>query len=364
MGPHDQPIPPVAVMSPLPLPPELPPVWIRAAWLADVDAIKRLIDAEAGPGCAAEQTLRLAHLCLLAGSLERGDDLLLAIDERLPQLALVPDRWGLWPLGAGQESSLSASDRQAQGLAADYHCWRHASLENALETWFEHVWKPLLPEPKAQWQQLLEPGALALLALLLGRPGAGERLRAQLEPLLVQTMGEAVVESSPEEALLFWSGVCHRCPSWDYARLKAADLSLQMERYSPCRTYLQGASPEQRRNPWLHDIEARLAMADGRKAEALSSWDEAMHCASGDEDLVELLRQRRQGAEWGSDPELAPMAGATEATDPDLERLAARIDEITGRLKLELPAPRGQARDLEAFERFLDAASARLALAA
>ena len=277
----------------LPIPPELPPAWIRAAWLADGEAIKRLIAAEAG--CAADQALRLAHLCLLAGTPERGDDLLLAADQRSPQLALVPDRWGLWPLEAGGAIPLSEADRLAQTLAASYLLWRHASLEEALETWLDQIWKPLQPEPSEQWGQLLEPGALALLALVLGRPAAGERLRAELEPLLVKTMGEEVVASAPEEALLFWSGVCQRCPSWDYARLKAADLSLQVERYAACGAYLEAATPEQRRNPWLHDIEARLAMADGRKAQALSSWDQAMQCASGDADLVELLAAATPG---------------------------------------------------------------------
>ena len=346
----------------LPIPPELPPAWIRAAWLADGEAIKRLIAAEAG--CAADQALRLAHLCLLAGTPERGDDLLLAADQRSPQLALVPDRWGLWPLEAGEEVSLSEGDRQAQTLAASYLLWRHASLEDALETWLEQIWKPLQPEPSEQWGQLLEPGALALLALVLGRPAAGERLRAELEPLLVKTMGEEVVASAPEEALLFWSGVCQRCPSWDYARLKAADLSLQVERYAACGAYLEAATVEQRRNPWLHDIEARLAMADGRKAQALSSWDQAMHCASGDADLVELLRQRRQGAEWGSELEPARAAPAAEGSDPDLERFRARLEQIAARFDLELPAPRANAAGPEAFRQFLDAASARLALAA
>ena len=77
------------------------------------------------------------------------------------------------------------------------------------------------------------------------------------------------------------------------------------------------------------------------------------------------LRQRRQGAEWGSEPEPARADPAAEGNDPDLERFTARLEEIAARFNLELPAAaRSKTADLEAFQQFLDAASARLALAA
>ena len=153
---------------------------------------------------------------------------------------------------------------------------------------------------KQRWQAANGWQQQALMGLLLNRLG---ELSAPLEPALQQLVGEEQVAADPEAALLFWEPISRRCPTWAYARLKAADLCLQDGQFQPCGVHLQGADPTQRQSPWLHDIEARLAMAQQQPQAALRCWDEAIRLAGAAEDaeLAELFRQRRREAEWDAE---------------------------------------------------------------
>lgn len=336
---------------------ELPQEWCHLAWTGEAESLEALLR-----GQAVERAVPGALLLWLAGDADRGDALLLALDAQHPDLGLVPDHWGLWE-GRDQPGTLAA-------LVALLIQWRHHGAEAAgvgasqpLGLWRE--W--LGSGPLRDWRRLLTAEAIVLLALLLTPAGADERLRVELEPWLVEAVGESVVASHPQEALLFWGGISRRCPSWDYARLKTADLSLQLGRLQRSAAVLAEASEAQRQNPWLHDIEARLAMAQGRPSMALGCWDRAISAAAGEAELVELLRQRRREAEWE-----AASVGSVELSGPSgeeqLDRFAARLEELAQRYGVvldQLPqddgAPDGRSIDNSAA--FLDAASGRLALA-
>jgi hypothetical protein len=128
---------------------------------------------------------------------------------------------------------------------------------------------------------------------------------------------------------------------------------------------LAEATAAQGANPWLHDIRARLSLAQGQPIMARDSWDQAISAAAGDADLVELLRQRRRDAEWHL--ELADEPPSAEiGSDADLERFSARLSQVAGRYGIALPTP-GQQKapggDPHAFAAFLDRATGRLALA-
>lgn len=344
----------------------LPAEWLQPAWAGERGALERSqqqqLEAMAGAQ-PPEKAVKLVLLLWCSGAEDLGDSLLLELDGRWPERSLVSDRWGLWPGAAEpgpQQAKLNAL------LEAALH-WRHAPNAevdgSALALWREWVDAAPSTDSAAEWRRLLEPGALVRLLLLLAPAGAADRLRGELEPQLIEAVGERVVEQHPQEALLFWSGISQRCPSWDYARLKTADLCLQSGQLQRCGAALAAATAEQRSNPWLHDIQARLAMAQGQLAEALRCWEAAMAAATGDGELVELLRQRRREAEWvvelgGGAP---VVAGGGEA---ELERFAQRLEELAQRFQVVLP-PRqaGADADPEAFAAFLNQAEGRLALA-
>jgi hypothetical protein len=354
----------------------LPADWMEVIWCGRRDQLDRLIARERAAGWAVDRAVLLALGLLLAGCPERADDLLLEADAEQPQLGLVPDRWGLWPQPVLDADGLPESARRASELVTLYGQWRHhggaAGPDPDTETALLGEWQRLVgdavaTDPAGQWRLLLEPDSMVLLARLLQKPGAGERLRDELEPLLVQAVGETVVEQHPIEALQFWSGISRRCPSWDYGRLKAADLSLQIGRLGESADHLAAATPEQRRNPWLHDIEARLALAQGKSQQAVACWDEAITAAIGDGELVELLRQRRREAEWKLE-----LVGANQSTGPsgdvDLDRFAAQLEDLAQRFGVVLPQPLNalgpeSPADPDSFAAFLDHASGRLALA-
>jgi tetratricopeptide (TPR) repeat protein len=332
----------------------LPLDWLHLAWTGQAEGLEALLR-----GQSVDRAVPGAVLLWLAGDAERCDSLLLALDGDHPDLGLIPDPWDLWE-GTGQPGPLAA-------LVATLISWRHGWPEDgsgpALELWRE--WRGAAPP--SEWRRLLTGEALALLAMLLTPAGADERLRGELEPPLVEAMGEGVVASHPQDALLFWAGISRRCPSWDYARLKTADLSLQLGQHQRSAAVLAEATEAQRQNPWLHDIEARLAMAQGRLAAALRCWDRAISAASGQAELVELLRQRRREVEWE-----AELAGGEEASGPSgdrqLDRFAARLEELAQRYGVDLDQGRagpgvGDGDAVETFAAFLDVASGRLALA-
>jgi hypothetical protein len=340
----------------------LPREWLMACWAAQPDPLQQLVQrlmAQVTREVVPEQWLGLALALATAGQPQLADDLVLELDARQPELGLVPDHWGLWPQ-ADEPGPLAAVVRR-------WLAWRHGEQVEAvpglLKLWRQQLDGAELETPDG-WRRLLEPAAIAQLALLLAPAGAAERLRAELEPPLVEAMGETVVERHPQEALQFWSGISQRCPSWDYARLKTADLCLQSGQWQRSAAALAAATAAQRRNPWLHDIEARLAMAQGKAAEALGCWDAAIAAASGDGELVELLRQRRRDAEWEVElvgvPQLSGPSG-----DVELDRFAARLEQLAQRFGVLLPqgGAAGGARDAEGFAAFLDQASGRLALA-
>jgi len=343
----------------------LPSEWLPLCWTAERAALERLVQehssqAAADPLQQGERCLLLALALWLAGESDRGDDLLLDLDAQQPQLGLIPDRWQLWP-GATIPEPLSA-------LLEAYLHWRHDGVPAALPLWRQRVGEAVAADPGAQWRRLLEPQALALLALVLASDAAGDQLRGELEPQLVAAMGEAVVAQHPQEALLFWSGISRRCPSWDYARLKTADLSLQSGQLQRSAAALAAATPDQRRNPWLHDIAARLAMAQADPARALRYWEEAISAAAGDAEMIELMRQRRREAEWQLELAEVPQGSPGPSGEADLDRFAAWLEQLAQRFAVTLPhqlaADVVQAEpDPEAFAAFLDQASGRLALA-
>lgn len=332
----------------------LPMEWLHLAWTGEGEALETLLRGE-----RVDRAVPGAVLLWLAGDADRCDALLLALDGVHPDLGLIPDPWDLWE-GTGQPGPMAA-------LVATLLNWRHGSPEDgsglALELWQE--WKGVAAP--SEWRRLLTGEALALLAMLLTPAGADERLRGEVEPPLLEAMGEGVVASHPQDALLFWAGISRRCPSWDYARLKTADLSLQLGQLQRSARALAEATESQRHNPWLHDIEARLAMAQGRPAVALGCWDRAISVASGEAELIELLRQRRRQAEW--DAELAGAENDEGPTGEDqLDRFAARLEELAQRYGVDLDQGRagpgvGDGDAVETFASFLDVASGRLALA-
>ena len=359
-----------ALWAPLPLPAE----WLDTAWRRDTPAMEQLLAEERQRGVTVARLVLLAHGFLLAGESERGDDLILEADRLAPQLALVPDLWGLWPQAAAAGSAAKAAmGEEAQTChrwAEAYRRRRHREGAAALARWREQIWAEVASSPAERWQRLLEADSLELLAVILSDENADPaELRMAMEPLLVQAIGEEVVERHPQQALLFWSGISRRCPSWDYARLKTADLCLASGQWQRSAAALAAATEEQRRNPWLHDIEARLAMAQGRPADALRCWETAIAAASGDGELVELLRQRRREAEW----EVELTGGGTVMTGPsgdaELDRFAARLEEVAQRFGVLLPQGAATTRigeapsEPEGFAAFLDEASGRLALA-
>jgi len=344
----------------------LPPEWLTSCWTAQAGTLQQLLQRllqsspqelqPEGP----QQWLGLVLGLAAAGQPELADGLLLELDGGQPQLALVPDRWGLWP-ATGVPGPLAS-------VVQRWLAWRHGESAEAvpglLSLWRQQL--AALQEPEG-WRWLVQPQALALLSLLLAPAGAGDQLREELEPPMVQAVGEAVLERHPQEALLFWSGINQRCPSWDFARLKTADLCLASGQWPRSAAVLAAATEGQRLNPWLHDIGARLAMAQGRPADALRCWETAIAAASGDGELVELLRQRRREAEW----EVELGGGATVLTGPsgdaDLDRFAARLEEVAQRFGVVLSQKSevldGEDLDPEGFRAFLDQASGRLALA-
>lgn len=307
----------------------------------------------------AQGALEQAHGALQLGLIEQADALVLEADALAPGWGVVPDRWGLWPVEELELEALDPSSaelrRRCLQLVDDYLLLRHLP---ALE-----LWRSWLAAVQERWQRAAEPQQLSLMGLLLGRV---EQLPAPLEPAVQQLVGEEQVATDPTAALAVWGPLCRRIPSWTYARLKAADLSLQLQQLNSCGEHLETATAEQCQLPWLWDIQARLAMARAQPREGLRHWEEAIRLAgaSGDEELAELFRQRRREAEWDAEwvADTPVLSGASG--DEALDRFSERLEAWAQRAGVVLSgyAASGDP-DPEAFAAFLDQASGRLALA-
>ena len=344
----------------LPLP-SLPRPLAEAVATGNAPAFEQQLAAgRQQPDWDAKGALEQAHGALQLGLVDQADALVLEADALAPGWGLVPDRWGLWPVDplqalAAQEAGSAEAHRHCLQLVDDYLLLRHLP---ALE-----LWRSWLAAVQDRWQRAAEPPQLALMGLLLGR---AEQLSGPLEPAIEQLVGEEQVVADPAAALAVWGPLSRRVPHWTYARLKAADLSLQLQQLNSCGEHLDGATDDQRQLPWLCDIQARLAMARQQPREALGRWDEAIRLAgaSGDEELAELFRQRRREAEWEAEwiTQTPPMQAASG--DQALDRFAERLEAWAQRAGVTLsPAGVSGVPDPDGFAAFLDEASGRLALA-
>ena len=342
--------------------PELPQELQRL--VAQADAARFQVVVQPQPQQAvrsnrsAFELLELAHAALQLGLVEHADGLVLEADALHPSWQLVPDRWGLWPRQALADQLASGDDhqrRQCLWLRDLYLHWRH---QPAIA-----LWRAWLPAVQQRWQAANGWQQQALMGLLLNRLG---ELGAPLEPALQQLVGEEQVAADPEAALLFWQPLSRRCPTWAYARLKAADLCLQAGQLQACGVHLQGADPTQRQSPWLHDIEARLAMAQQQPQAALRCWDEAIRLAGAAEDaeLAELFRQRRREAEWDAEWMAEPVQLSGSSGDAALDAFASKLEawaDLAG-VPLAVGGLAASDPDPEAWAQTLDEAHGRLAL--
>ena len=401
--------------APLPLlealAPQLPAEAIRAALARSSDALTALLEeARRAPSWGAEEALRQAHLWLVAGVPGRGDDLVLEADRLAPEAAVIPDWWGFWPrtTAEGEASTQGAGDA-CRALASSYLLLRHLPAMAAWRAWVQAV--------QPERQRLDDPALRLLLGLVIhGRA----QLPGALEPALEQPVGEELVTAEPALCRRFFDAVSARIPTWGYGRLKAADLSLQRGELERCRIHLNGASEAQWDLAWLHDVAARLALAEGDVLKALTAWQRAIERCGAQDDgssdqatMVELFRQRAREARRGpgvlqarsllnrgdreeavallntllqQDPQWQPLRSLLEqarqgdaASSPgvrpvataeggngDLQRLQGRLEELARRAALPWPPSAASAEepgaDAAAFEQFLQQALGRLAL--
>jgi tetratricopeptide (TPR) repeat protein len=401
-----------------------PEAWITAALAGSRRSLEEIVAHQraAGPWNA-PLALRCAHLWLAAGWPGQGDDLVLEASDLAPQAGLIPDWWGFWPdhpeEGATANAASDPQDQtqltQARELGQSYLLWRHlAPLEG---------WKIWLQAMQGDRRRIDEPAMRLLLGLVIARR---QWLPGPLEPTLEKLFGEDedLSERHPALAWRFFDPLCERLPQWSYARLKAADLSLQRGDLERCRQHLDGASDAQWQLAWLHDIAARRALAEGDVEGALAGWQRAIErCNTGDApqesqaEVVEIFRQRAREARRGpgvlqarsllnrgesqaaiclletlldQDPQWQPLrslleqarlnggsagttaitpSGPVGAVSNDLERLEARLEQLADRAGLPWPPPLGDLakeggpeRDAAAFEQFLQTALGRVAL--
>ena len=377
-----------------PLAAQLQGDWITAALARRRDALEQIQTEQRAQGLwTAVTALQLAHLWLVAGVPGRGDDLVLEAHQLEPEAGVIPDWWGLWPRPASSAEPL-------QQLAMAYVHLRHLPPLAAWRAWLEPV--------QADRRRIDEPALRLLLGLVIhGRA----QLPGALEPALEQLVGEELVTAEPALAWRFFDPLCERLPEWGYGRLKAADLSLQRGQLERCRQLLQAATDAQWQLAWLHDIAARLALAEGEVGAALAAWQRAIErCHSSETNLeqqaqvVEIFRQRARESRRGPgvlqarsllnrgqqaeaiallelllqhDPQWQPLRSlleqarsSTNATaeptgEPpaDLERLEQRLRQLAERAELAWP-PQAlpPERDAAAAEQLLQHLLARLAL--
>ena len=372
-------------------------LWITAALARRREALEQIqAEQRSAEQWTAATALQLAHLWLVAGVPGRGDDLVLEAHQLEPQAGVIPDWWGLWPQANPAEP--------LQDLARSYVQLRHLPPLEAWRAWLEPV--------QTDRRHIDKPALRLLLGLVIqGRA----QLPGALEPALEQLVGEELVAAEPALAWRFFEPLCERLPQWGYGRLKAADLSLQRGQLERCRQLLQGATDAQWQLAWLHDIAARLALAEENVDRALEAWQRAIErCQSSEANpeqqaqVVEIFRQRAREARRGpgvlqarsllnrgqqaeaiallelllqQDPQWQPLrslleqarpgasANASATTSPtnapqaDLQRLEQRLQQLAVRAGLpwppaELPAE----RDAAGAEQLLQNSLARLAL--
>lgn len=376
----------------------VPEAWVGTALAGRSAALEAFLEQERqSESWNATTALQQAHLWLVVGLPGRGDDLVLEAQQLLPEAGLIPDWWGLWPSTAEAKASHSVPI----ALAQSYIQLRHLPPLLAWKAWLEPV--------QQDRRRCTEPGLQLLLGLVIhGR----ERLPGALEPALEQLLGEDLVAAEPALAWRLLDPLCERLPQWNYARLKAADLSLQRGELERCGQHLNAATAEQWQLAWLHDIAARHALAMGEVAKALERWQRAISRCTDTEEMsdpavVEIFRQRAREARRGPgvlqartllnrgqsseaiallqqllehDPQWQPLrslleqarnAGSAsvepsgEATADDLERLERRLQLLAERAQLSWPpAELPPARDAAEAERFVQEALGRLALLA
>jgi tetratricopeptide (TPR) repeat protein len=399
-----------------------PQPWITAALAGSRQGLEEIVACErAGGQWDGALALRCAHLWLAAGWPALGDDLVLEASELAPGAGLIPDWWGLWPEAPEEGANANANPEaaatpgaeallvQTRELGQSYLLWRHLP---PLESW--KIW---LQAMQGDHSRIDEPAMRLLLGLVI----AGRKwLPGPLEPPLEKLLGEDLSALDPALAWRFFDPLCERLPEWNFARLKAADLSLQRGELGRCRQHLDGANDDQWQLAWLHDIAARRALAEGDVEGALAGWQRAIErCQIGDggqesqAEVGEIFRQRAREARRGpgvlqarsllnrgepqaaisllerlldQDPQWQPLrslleqarqngggAGTTAITPSgpvgagsnDLERLEARLEQLADRAGLPWPpslAADGPQRDAAAFEQFLQTALGRVAL--
>jgi len=373
-------------------------MWITAALARRCETLDQ-IEAEqrASRKWSAATALQIAHLWLVAGMPAHGDDLVLEAHQLEPQAGVIPNWWGMWPQAASPAEPL-------QQLANSYVQLRHLP---PLETW--RAW---LEPVQVDRRCIDEPALRLLLGLVIHGRG---QLPGALEPALEQLVGEELIAAEPALAWRFFDALCERLPQWGYGRLKAADLSLQRGQLAQCRQLLNGASDAQWQLAWLHDIAARLALAEGEVETALAGWQRAIERCQPSEpnqeqqpQVVELFRQRAREARRGpgvlkarsllnrgeqaeaiallelllqQDPQWQPLrslleqarpgtntrARVTPSSEPaaDLERLEQRLHQLAERAGIAWsPEQLPPERDATAAEQQLQQALARLALLA
>ena len=374
---------------------ELPAPWITAALARRRSVLSQLLEEErGGDGWDACQALRLAHLWLVAGVPGLGDDLVLEAADLAPAAGVIPDWWGLWP------AAEASGAEPARALALSYLQLRH---QPPLAAWQE--WSQLVLADGGL-HRLQEPAVQLLLGIVLhGR----EWLPEPLEPVLARIVGEEVVAAEPALAWRFYDPLSERLPEWEYALLKAADLSLQRGELERCGAHIQRGLAVHGHNPWVHDIAARLALAQGDVEAALACWQQAITlCAAMADDvqaqLVELFRQRAREARRGpgvlqaralinrgeseaarqllealleQDPQWQPLRSLLEplrgeapgpargdgSASSELDRLEQRLRLLADRAGLAWPGEAPEAPgDAAGWERHLQQALGRLAL--
>ena len=370
----------------------LPEECVAAALAGRKQALSKFQDEKRRSDCwTASEALKLAHLWLVAGQEEVGDDLVLEAQELLPEVGIVPDWWGLWP----SSPELNACHGEVVALAESYIKLRHLPPLEAWTAWLDPI--------QADRSRCGEAALQLLLALVVsGRAG----LPGTLESALEQLFGEDFVAAEPALALRVLDPLCERIPNWNYARLKAADLSLQRGELERCGYHLEQALEQQWQLFWLQDIAARHALTKGNVAQALEFWKQAISlCSGGESSEQEIFRQRALVARRGpgvlhvrsllnrgltseavellellleQDPQWQPLRSllnqvrgsgseqqsvSTDEVASDLERLERRLKKLANQAQLswqpnELPP----SRDAASAEKFIQGALGRLAL--
>lgn len=349
------------------------PAPLELARMGRPDALLRSeCEARGRDDWSAALALEHALAWLLAGDPTRADDLVLEADRLEPSFALIPDPWGLWPappLTAGREAEASqARDRLRQLLS-----WRQATPQR--------LWGFVWPQLQADWVAALTPERCADALLLLGHASgtAGPNaLDPPLEVSLNQLVDDAAIAAHPAAACRFWQLVALIRPSWDLARIRAADLSLARGDLEACARFLAEPPAEALSNPWLHDVTARLALEQGAVATALDAWSEAIRCAESVEatrDLGEVFERRRLDARRGPAVlEVRRLASLGEqlaarllldrllGEDPDWPPLLTLAGEqaATPATIAAAPSDKPPPSGSESFAQLLDRAAARL----